>query len=125
MAQKKEVYRCESCGNVIMVLTSGEGELSCCGNPMVLVEEKRDGQGKEKHLPVVNKEGDYIRVKVGEVRHPMGEEHQISWILLQKDEESIVKYLSYDDNPDAKFLSDGVNSVKAYCNLHGLWVQKI
>ncbi|MBU0492498.1 MAG: desulfoferrodoxin FeS4 iron-binding domain-containing protein [Chloroflexi bacterium] len=34
-----EVYRCEICGNVVVVQEVGGGELVCCGEPMVLVAE--------------------------------------------------------------------------------------
>jgi desulfoferrodoxin-like iron-binding protein len=33
-----EVYRCKICGNIVEVKESGYGELSCCGNPMELIE---------------------------------------------------------------------------------------
>ena len=34
-----EVYRCEICGNVVVVKEVGGGELVCCGEPMQLVSE--------------------------------------------------------------------------------------
>ena len=34
-----EVYRCEICGNVVEVKTVGGGELVCCGQPMMLVQD--------------------------------------------------------------------------------------
>ena len=33
-----EVYRCEICGNVVVVREVGGGELVCCGQPMTLVQ---------------------------------------------------------------------------------------
>jgi desulfoferrodoxin-like iron-binding protein len=33
-----QVFRCEICGNVVVVKESGGGELICCGEPMVLEE---------------------------------------------------------------------------------------
>lgn len=41
-----------------------------------------DGAG-EKHVPVVQVEGSKVTVKVGEVTHPMLEEHHIAWIYLE------------------------------------------
>ena len=38
MADKGKTYRCELCGNVVLVLESGDGELVCCGEPMVMVD---------------------------------------------------------------------------------------
>ena len=39
MANVREVYKCEACGNIIEVLHEGTGELVCCGQPMVLLSE--------------------------------------------------------------------------------------
>jgi len=37
-----EVYKCEICGNVVKVIKVGGGELVCCGEPMKLVEDKKE-----------------------------------------------------------------------------------
>jgi superoxide reductase len=34
MGKKGETYICEICGQVVEVVTGGEGELVCCGEPM-------------------------------------------------------------------------------------------
>jgi len=34
-----QVYRCDVCGNVVMVRESGGGELVCHGEPMKLVSD--------------------------------------------------------------------------------------
>ena len=31
MATKQGVYKCEICGNIVEVLTAGDGALVCCG----------------------------------------------------------------------------------------------
>jgi|GEM_PF-494853 len=33
-----QVFRCEICGNVVVVKEAGGGELICCGEPMQLEE---------------------------------------------------------------------------------------
>jgi desulfoferrodoxin-like iron-binding protein len=35
-----QVYKCEICGNVVVVKTAGGGELVCHGEPMKLIGEK-------------------------------------------------------------------------------------
>jgi desulfoferrodoxin-like iron-binding protein len=35
-----EKYRCEVCGNEVEVIKAGGGELVCCGQPMVRIEEQ-------------------------------------------------------------------------------------
>ena len=38
MAERNQVYKCEICGNVVVVREVGGGELVCCGEPMQLME---------------------------------------------------------------------------------------
>jgi len=39
MAQLGEVYLCEICGNKVKGLEAGEGELTCCQEPMKKVDK--------------------------------------------------------------------------------------
>ncbi|MDI6820138.1 MAG: desulfoferrodoxin FeS4 iron-binding domain-containing protein [Candidatus Hodarchaeaceae archaeon] len=36
-----EGYRCNVCGNEVVVTKVGGGELVCCGQPMELIAEKK------------------------------------------------------------------------------------
>lgn len=38
VSREGQIFRCEICGNVVVVKESGGGELVCCGEPMVLEE---------------------------------------------------------------------------------------
>jgi desulfoferrodoxin-like iron-binding protein len=38
-AKKGEVYKCETCGNVVAVLQGGDGDLVCCGEEMERLSE--------------------------------------------------------------------------------------
>jgi desulfoferrodoxin-like iron-binding protein len=40
-----EVYRCNICGNVVLVNEAGGGELVCHGEPMMLVEVQENQTG--------------------------------------------------------------------------------
>jgi len=110
------------CGNIVEVLHAGRGQLVCCGQPMKLMEEKRMDEGKEKHVPVIEREGNRVIVKVGSVPHPMEEKHYIEWIEVIDDGCIHRKQLKPGDEPKAEFFvfSDKV-SARGYCNLHGLW----
>ena len=122
MAEKFEVYKCELCGNIVEVLHGGKGELVCCGKPMVLQKENTVDAAKEKHVPVVEKTAEGIKVKVGEVAHPMEEKHFIEWIEIIADGKAYRQFLNPGDAPEALFKI-AANSVtaRAYCNIHGLW----
>ena len=80
MAAKLEIYKCDTCGNMVEVIHGGAGELVCCGQPMKLFKENTVDAAKEKHVPVVEKTAEGFTVKVGSVAHPMEEKHYIEWI---------------------------------------------
>ena len=122
MAEKLQIYKCNTCGNIVEVLHGGIGELVCCGKPMELLDEKTADATTEKHVPVIEKiEGGY-KVKVGSVPHPMTEEHLIEWIELLADGKAYRQFLEPGAAPEAIFQIEG-NSVSAreHCNVHGLW----
>ena len=86
-----------------------------------------EGAG-EKHLPVVEKDGRKITVKVGSVFHPMTEEHSIGWIFLETRQGGQFRKLDPKSEPVGEFvLPEGDEAVAAYayCNLHGFWKTEI
>jgi superoxide reductase len=122
MAVKLEIYKCEACGNIVEVVHGGVGELVCCGQPMKQMVENTVDAAKEKHVPVIEKTPEGIKVKVGSVPHPMEEKHYIEWIELIVGDKAQRKFLKPGDPPEAVFCVDaGPVSVREYCNLHGLW----
>jgi superoxide reductase len=120
-----QVYKCDTCGNIVVVVHAGDGDLVCCGAPMKLMVENTVDASKEKHVPVIEKvEGGY-KVKVGAVAHPMEEKHWIEWIELMADGMVMTKLLKPGDAPEAVFITDAKSvSAREYCNIHGLWTAK-
>jgi superoxide reductase len=124
MAELKRLYKCELCGNIVEVVHASGGTLVCCGKPMNLVVENTVEASKEKHIPVIEKTEDGLKVKVGSVVHPMEEAHYIEWIELNVGNRVYRKYLNPGDKPEACFKVCGCcgpYTAKAYCNLHGYW----
>ncbi len=122
MTKLNQIYKCNICGNIVEVLHEGAGELVCCGQPMELQEERTIDEGKEKHVPVLERNGNELKVKVGEVPHPMEESHHIEWIEISSGDKSLKKFLKSGDAPEAVFLVDYENPrARIYCNIHGLW----
>ena len=78
MTERREIYKCEACGNIVEVIHEAGGDLVCCGSPMELFVENTVDAAKEKHVPVKEKTPDGVIVKVGSVPHPMEEKHYIS-----------------------------------------------
>ncbi len=122
MTKLNQIYKCDVCGNIVEVLHTGVGELVCCNQPMRLMTENTEDAAQEKHVPVVEKTETGIKVKVGEIAHPMDENHYIEWIEVLADEKVYRKYLKPGEEPEAEFpvTSESIE-VREYCNLHGLW----
>jgi superoxide reductase len=122
MAERLEVYKCNVCGNIIEVLHGGGGELVCCGQPMNLLAENTVDAAKEKHVPVVEKTADGVKVSVGSVAHPMEEKHYIEWIEIIAGGKSYRQFLNPGEAPEATFKVDAEDvAAREYCNLHGHW----
>ena len=120
-----DVMKCNVCGKIIMVIHNGVGTSVCCNQPMELQIEKAEDQGKEKHLPVIEKTGNGIKVKVGSVPHPMEGEHYIEWIEVRSGNYLHVRGLQPGDSPEAEFpVSSPDVKARSYCNKHGLWSDK-
>jgi len=122
MAQVNEIYKCEVCGNIVEVVHGGQGQLVCCNQPMKLLDAKTADQGKEKHVPVIEKIGGGFKVKVGSVAHPMEEKHYIEWIELMADGKAYRQFLKPGQAPEAVFSIKGEKvTARELCNVHGLW----
>ncbi|MBM4028091.1 MAG: desulfoferrodoxin [Planctomycetes bacterium] len=122
MAEKLQVYKCLTCGNVVEVLTAGHGNLVCCDKPMVHLAAKTADQGKEKHVPVVEKFDGGVKVKIGSIPHPMEDKHFIEWIEILTDGRIQRQWLRPGQAPEAIFnLAAESVTAREYCNLHGVW----
>lgn len=124
MTELLQVYKCDTCGNIVEVIHTGAGQLVCCGKPMRLLKEGSTDGAQEKHVPVIEKTKNGYLVKVGSAAHPMEDAHSIEWVeLLTPDGKVYRKFLKPHEKPEAVF--DGVDADKVeareYCNLHGLW----
>lgn len=129
-----EIYKCSVCGNMVEVVHVGGGILSCCNKEMILQTENTTDAAIEKHVPVVERNGNKIKVKIGEVPHPMEEAHYIEWIEIlvdlassataPADSLSYKQFLHPGDAPEAEFeipVEAEKITAREYCNLHGLW----
>ena len=117
-------YVCKHCGNIIAYAKNKGVPVMCCGEKMTELVPGSVDAASEKHVPVISVEGNKVTVTVGEVAHPMAEEHFIEWIALETAEGNQRKELKPGQKPEAVFMmteSDKVVSAYAYCNLHGLW----
>jgi len=117
-------YYCEDCGNLVIMLKNTGVPIVCCGQKMIELKPGTSGASLEEHIPVYTIEGGKVLVNVGEVDHPMTEDHFIEWIALQTKLGNQYVKLNPGMLPEAAFAirgGDEVEAVYTYCNLHGLW----
>ena len=126
MTKINETYKCLKCGNIVEVLNAGTGTLTCCEKPMMLLRENTQEEvAVEKHVPVVSREKNGIRVVVGEVEHPMTEDHWIEWVEVITDKKTYRHDFHPNEKPECFFeITAEEFKVRAYCNLHGLWMSE-
>ncbi|MCI8410081.1 MAG: desulfoferrodoxin [Lachnospiraceae bacterium] len=121
---EQKFYICEHCGNIVTMVKDVGVPVMCCGEKIKEMKPGTTDAAQEKHVPKYKVEGNLVKVSVGSVEHPMQEEHYIEWVSLQTKQGVQCKVLQKEGKPEVCFaLCDGdeVESVYAYCNLHGLW----
>lgn len=127
MTELRQVYKCFVCGNIVEVLHEGAGELVCCGEPMKLFTENTVDAATEKHVPVIEAADNGILVRVGDVAHPMEEDHYIEWIEVIANGQQFREKLHPGEKPEACFPVDmeAVEEARELCNLHGIWKETV
>lgn len=137
--QKTDIYGCSvsgegKCDCLVEILQDcnvcDASSYMCCGKPMEKIEPKTAAQeGKEKHVPVIEKIDGGFKVTVGGTPHPMESDHWIQWIELTVGKQVLREYKDPGDEPTATFMvacgccgSDcGEPTAREHCNKHGLW----
>lgn len=121
---EQKFYICEHCKNIITKINDAGVPVMCCGEAMKELVAGTVEASHEKHIPVVTVDGNKVTVVIGEVLHPMAEEHFIEWVVLETNKGCSLKRLKAGDVPSVIFAinsDEKVENVYAYCNLHGLW----
>ena len=121
---EQKFFICEHCGNIIALVKNAGVPVMCCGQKMTELVPGTTDAAVEKHVPSYVVEGNKVIVTVGEVEHPMAEEHYIEWVSIQTKQGNQRKALKPGEAPKICFSiceGDEVEAVYAYCNLHGLW----
>lgn len=81
---------------------------------------------QEKHVPVIEINGETVTVKVGSVEHPSLDAHYIEFIVLLTETGMQMKWLKPGMKPEASFkVADKPIAAFEYCNLHGLWKAEV
>ena len=123
MSKEVKFYICKHCGNIVGLIHNAGVPLVCCGEKMSELVPNTTEAATEKHLPVVEMDGNIVKVSVVSVEHPSTEEHYIAWVYLETAHGGQRKAIKPGDKPEVSFAlqDDELIAVYAYCNLHGLW----
>lgn len=123
--QNTVFYKCPICGNLIGLMKGNINHILCCGREMeLLVANSQDGAIK-KHIPVYEKVENELVVKVGEINHPMEEDHYIMWIAQVGKNRTTRIRLEPGQEPIVKFKYIPNSTIYEYCNRHGLWAKEV
>ena len=117
-------YQCTICGQIAAIVKETGVPLVCCGQEMNELIPGSVDASVEKHVPMIEIDGDKIFVTVGSTPHPMTKEHHIEWVSLQSRFGNQRKALKPGMDPKVCFRvceGDEILAVYAYCNLHGFW----
>jgi superoxide reductase len=80
-----KIYKCDVCGNMVLKLKDGQGNMMCCNKPMTLLEPNTSDGASEKHVPYIKSKikdckianNAIYEVQIGSIEHPMSIEHHI------------------------------------------------
>ena len=129
MKKEPSFYTDPEAGTIVQVICGGHGEVLQNGGLNLRRLQSNDTEAvHEKHLPVVRRYKNAIRVEVGEVFHPMTPEHSIGFVYLETERGGQRVDLKPDEEPVADFVvpeGDVPIAAYAYCNLHGFWRTEI
>ena len=116
--------KCAVCGKIVGVIQDSAAPTMCCGQPMEEIIPGSVDAAAEKHVPVIEVDGSKVTVKVGEVAHPMEDDHWITWVYIKTEKGGQRKALKPGDAPEVVFelVDDKLVAAYEYCNKHGLWV---
>jgi len=125
MKNERKYLLCRHCGNLVGVIQDSEAPIICCGEEMSRLVPNTVDAAQEKHIPVLEREGNLLTVQVGSTLHPMLPEHYIMWVAVAQKNRTQRVALSPDDKPVVSFVvEEEPVAVYAYCNLHGLWISQ-
>lgn len=122
--KKLVFYRCEICGNLVVMINDSGVTPTCCGGYMTEITENTEDAVVEKHVPVFKRKADTVQISVGSTDHPMVSEHYIEWVIVHTENGVYARKFSPSDMPHAEFRipkDEHILNIYAYCNIHGLW----
>lgn len=114
------IKKCNKCGSI--VLSFNKNSVKWCDEEMINLKTNGVDASFEKHIPNYEINGNKITISVN---HVMEEKHYIKFIIMKTDNELFYKELKYNEEAKVTFDYKGKCEIYSYCNLHGLWINKV
>ena len=108
-----QFFKCKKCGKIVEVVNKGCPVVVCCGEEMTELKANTMDGAVEKHVPVIEADGDKVTVKVGSAVHPMEADHYIQWIEIETAKGVQRRYLKPGEAPEAVFALAGEKLIAA------------
>lgn len=116
------IKKCAHCGEIVKVIKDEGCDIICCGEPMKTLVPNSVDAAVEKHVPMIEVQGDKVLVTVN---HVMEDDHYIEWVSIENDKQSCTKYFKPGEKAETHFKNIPGSTIYAYCNKHGLWKKEI
>ncbi len=100
---KPSLYICKNCKKIIEVVQEGNGILSCCNHVMEKLFANTTDASKEKHVPSYKIDNSIINISLGEIEHPMNNDHHISFVEIATEKGIQRKELEKNSTPKVSF----------------------
>ena len=114
--KKVKFYVCSTCGNVLF--STGEADISCCSRKLAALPVVTDNNPL---MTIEEVEYDYFI----SIDHDMTKAHYISFVAYVGYERVLLIKLYPEQNAEVRFPQMRGGKLYAYCNVHGLWEQRI
>lgn len=122
MTEILELYKCNTCSNIVEITHGGVGTLVCCGSDMELLKEHTPDV-QNAHYAFVENIDDLTKKVV--IKHVMTPEHHIEFIEVISNDKKYIKrkYLAQTEPAELTFKCECKEGffVRLYCNLDGVW----
>ena len=103
------------CAWIVPFGSIGEAMISCCG--ITLPPQEAEEADDEHRIRTEVVEDEYFV----SLQHPMTKDHFISFLMAVSDQGIQFVKLYPEGNAEARFKINGVKTMYAYCNRHGLF----
>ena len=119
-------YGCSICGNLVFMMKDSGVIPVCCGKQMEEVRTNTSDASLDKHIPLIERRGNRVKLRVGRDSHPMIREHYTEWVALLTGKGFYLRSLSGGQMPETVFtLEDFIAELRERETRPAIWKQRL